>query len=435
MIQLTNILCTDLAAITRGRAFPASELASYLKSGIGWVPANQAITAFDEIADNAWGSSGDLRLMADAATEVKIDVVADMPPLHFLLGDITHLDGSPWDCCTRSFLKSALDDLESLTGLKMISAFEHEFTLDQPGHIKRPGFSLEAFRGGEPFGAIFMEALQQAGQEPEMFLPEFAANQFEVTCKPTDALAAADRAVIIKLIARDIAHRRGLECHFSPMVSENLGSNGVHIHFSFTDQAGTPVTYDPDGPGGMSKVTAQFAAGIVAHMPALCAVLAPGVVSYLRLKPHQWSSSHTCMGALNREATLRICPLPDLPHSNKAKQFNLEYRAADALANPYLALGMLIRAGLEGIKNSLACPVLVDKCPADYEAGELEAMGVRRLPETLPEALAALDRDETARGWFPKELLACYQSVKNSEIAAVSSLNEEQMIKKYLDVY
>lgn len=435
MIQLTNILCTDLVAISRGRAFPTSDLENYLNSGVGWVPADQALTPFDTIADNPWGSHGDLRLMPDPATEVKVDVLPNVAPLHFFLADITNLDGTPWDCCSRGFLKKALQDLETLAGIKVISAFEHEFVLGNNTLPKRPAFSLEAFRNSEPFGRLLVEALQQAGQEPEMFLPEYSANQFEITCKPSDALVAADRAVIIKILARDIAHRLGLECSFAPKVNAESGGSGVHIHYSFVDQQDQPLTYDPDGPAGMSKLAAQFAAGIVAHMPALCSFTAPSVLSYLRLQPHHWSSAYTCLGAMNREATLRICPVSELLGTDIARQFNLEYRAADALANPYLALGVLIRAGIEGIKNEMPCPSLLNRDPGEYSTRELEDMQVKRLPQSLSEALVALQNDRIVCDWFSSDLLQCYLSVKNNEINAVADLEIDAMIKRYMDIY
>lgn len=434
-VQLTNILTTDLSAITRGRGFPSEDLEAYLKKGIGWVPANQALTAFDEVAENPWGSSGDLRVVPDETTEVKLEVTPESPPLHFYLGDITELDGQPWTCCPRSFLKEALEEFESMTGMNLIVAFEHEFVLSRPGQAAHPAFSLEAFRDIEPFPQYFMAALNATGQEPEMFLPEYAAHQYEVTCKPTSALAAADRAVVTRLLARDVARLTGYSCSFAPKVDPSETGNGVHIHFSLQDSSGMPATYNPDGPAGMSDVCTQFAAGIVDHMPALCAITAPGVISYLRLQPHQWSSAYTCLGQRNREATLRICPVPTLTGANVAQQFNLEFRAADALSNPYLALGTLIRAGMEGISRRMPCPELVDKDPLDYSPVELEEMNVVRLPDSLAAALKALDSDSTAKGWFAEELYACYAALKQKEISILAGKDVEDMIKQYAAVY
>lgn len=435
MMQITSVLTTDLSGITRGRAFPAKDRLNFLSHGIGWVPANQALTAFDDIADNPWGSHGDLRILPDGSTETEIQLLPDTPRLHYLFGDITDLSGQPWSCCPRSFLKQALADLKALTGLELIAAFEHEFVLQgvEPNHS--PSFSLQALRAIEPFPQHFMSALSEAGQEPEMFLPEYAPNQFEVTCRPTDGLAAADRAVTTRLIARDLAAQLGFACTFAPKLHADSVGNGVHIHYSLRDKDGRPATYDRDGPAGMSKICSQFAAGIVAHMSALCAITAPGVISYLRLQPHHWSSAYTCLGRHNREATLRICPVSAAAHNDIADKYNLEFRAVDALSNPYLALGAMIRAGIDGIEKSMPCPALVDNDPLEYSADELESMNVTRLPDNLSAALTALHRDETARNWFSDELYACYTAVKNKEISSVSDLAVEDMIKRYLAVY
>src|SRR5690606_19084505 len=129
--------------------------------------------------------------------------------------------------------------------------------------------------------------------------------------------------------------------------------NGVHIHLSLRDAEGKPVTWDPGAPDRLSDPAARFVAGILAHARALCAVTAAGVPSYLRLVPHRWSAAWTNLGAQDREACVRICPLFDTPGADPARQFNFEYRAADAIANPYLQLGVLIRAGLEGLRRDL----------------------------------------------------------------------------------
>ena len=121
-------------------------------------------------------------------------------------------------------------------------------------------------------------------------------------------------------------------------------------HMSFVDQTGANALFDPAAPGRLSTIGAAFAAGIVRHMPALVAVTAPSVSSYMRLKPHNWSASYTWLGDQDREASLRICPTPTLGGKSPEKSFNIEFRACDATASPHLALGMLVRAGLEGIR-------------------------------------------------------------------------------------
>lgn len=431
--DLIAILTTDLTAITRGRAVAAGG-ASWRTQGVGWVPANASLDPFGAIASpNPWGASGDLRLRPDSATETRVTGIPGRPPLHFVLSDITELDGSPWSCCPRSLLRAALADLAA-EGWRLDAAFEQEFTLIDPDAQPAPPFSLTALRKAEPFFSDLFAALQEAQAAPETILPEYGASQFEITCGPANALAAADRAVVIREVARDLAAAGGRRLSFCPKVVPDGVGNGVHIHFSLRDAAGAPATYDPAGPGGLSAAAAAFAAGVLRHMPALCAVTAPSPVSYLRLQPHHWSAAYACLGERNREAALRICPLP-ASASDPARSFNLEYRAADATANPYLALALIVRAGLAGLRAGFDAPPLVNTDPAEMTEAQRAALGATRLPDSLSAALDALVADAAVTGWLPPPLLETYLGVKRQEIALAADAAPGELCRRYSAIY
>ncbi len=435
MDELVTILTTDLVAITRGRSFRVDALDRYLARGCGWVPANMALTPFDLIAeDNPWGSEGDLRLMPDPATRLRLEGLGPTP-LHAYLGDITGLDGSPWECCPRSLLKRAIAALEAEAGLIPVAAFEHEFQILGANWPAAPAFSLAAQRRADPFGPRLMSLLETAGLGPEMFLPEYGTDQFEVTMRPTKALAAADRAVALRLLVAELAARSGWRASFAPKtVPEGVG-NGVHIHLSFLDREGRPAMYDAARPGGLSTVAGHFTAGVVRHMPALLAMTAPSPLSYLRLVPHHWSAAYACLGLRNREAALRICPIVDLPGSDPARQMNVEFRATDATANPYLALAALLLAGLEGIRAGLDQPPLVNVDPSTLEDAERERLGVRRLPVDLRAALDAFRADATVAGFLPPALRDCLISVKEKELDLTAGLAPDELCSRYAAVY
>ena len=435
-MELATFVTTDIAGITRGRSFAAAELEDYFRKGVGWVPANLALTPFDMIADpNPWGSAGDLRLMADPESKARVTCLPDETPLHFYHADITDLSGKPWDCCVRGFLKATLADFEQVAGLKVIAAVEQEFQILGADWPAAPSFGLRAQRRADPFGPLLMAALKEAGAEPEMFLPEYGKDQFEITCRAAPALVAADRAATIRAVTREVAAAFGWAASFAPKTDPDGVGNGVHLHVSFTDLAGNPVTFDPSRPGRLSAVAGSFAAGVIRHLPALTAFTAPSVLSYMRLVPHHWSAAYTCLGEKNREATLRICPTLDLPGSNPAKQFNMEYRAADACASPHLSLAVLLRAGLEGIRAGLEQPPLINSDPSDFPPEEQERLGIRRLPQSLGEALDTLAADETVTGWFSKDFLDCYFAMKRKEIEIVEGLSPQDICARYADVY
>lgn len=429
--SLIAILTTDLVAITRGRSVSADSEAWHA-GGVGWVPANAALDPFGAIAaPNPFGSSGDLRLIPDLTTEVHLAGIPGRPDLHFVLANIADLSGRPWACCPRSILQSAIHDL-ARAGLQLDAAFEQEFALpDQPA---APPFSLTAHRAAEPFLSELFAALDEAGAAPENILPEYGTGQFEITCAPAGALAAADRAVVIREVARDLAGAAGKRISFAPKLQPDGVGNGVHIHLSLRDLAGRPAMYDPTRPGGLSAAGASFAAGIVRHMPALCALSAPSPVSYLRLVPHHWSAAFACLGERNREAGLRICPLRE-GAGDAARSFNIEFRPADATANPYLALAALLRAGLAGLADHLPLPPLVNTDPADMTEDERARLGITRLPDSLGAALDALAADRIACGWFDPLLLEVFRTVKQQEIAGAAGLTPAELCRRYSGIY
>lgn len=433
---LVAIVTTDLSAITRGRSVAARRLDEIAATGVGWLQANLSLTPFNSIVHpNPWGSRGDLRLLPDLKARFQTSSTGSSTPFDLVAGDLTELDGSPWIGCTRSMLKSALAELKSLTGLTMIAAFEQEFQILDGTFAQGHCLSFAGLRRTDPFGPTLMAALEEAGAAPEVIISEFGRDQFEITHAPADALTAADRAVAIREITREIARIKGWRASFSPKTTPDAVGNGVHIHFSFLDQEGKPATYDPTGPAGLSDFSGTFCAGILRHLPAITALTASSVPSYLRLKPHSWSSSYTWLADQDREAALRICPIVTIGGRDPAKQFNIEYRAADATANPYLSLAAIVRAGLEGLKAKLPTPPLVSGDPTLMSQDERARLGLVRLPETLPAALVAFQADKIVTGWIAPPVIETFTGVKEAEIAHAAGLDSAATCDLYGTLY
>ena len=438
--DLLSLLGCDLGAITRGRSILASELDQHLQAGIGWVPANLVLTPLGPLAEpNPFGSTGDLRLLPDPATHIRVGGGPGDSPLELLLCDIVQLDGSPWDCCPRAFLKDALTRLRQQTGASLRASFEHEFQLLGTGTSASQAmalpFSLEAQRQAEPFAAAVMSALVEAGVEPERFFPEFASRQFEIPVTATGGLQSADRSVIMREVVREVARREGLHATFTPLLDPAEAGNGVHIHISLIDQTGRSLLYEQGRPCSLSKLGGSFAAGVLAHARALSAICAPSPVSAERLRPHHWSAGAVCLAQQNREALLRIPPLITLAGADPESQMRLEYRGADGAANPYLALGAILRAGLQGIDARLPCPPILDRDPAELDAEQAKAFSVGGLPQSLAHSLQALEDDDTARCWFPPLLTEAYISLKRAELTATAELDLEETCRRYAAVY
>jgi glutamine synthetase len=343
-------------------------------------------------------------------------------------------DGRPWACCPRRFLREALDRLQDEFGLRVWSGFEHEFQLLRADPPAAP-FSLEAQRRAEPFASRLMAALGEAGAEPERFLAEFAPHQYEVPVALAEGLAGADRSVVLREVVREIARRHALQATFVPLLDPAGPGNGVHIHIKLLDAAGNPVMYDDAQPAHLSALATSFAAGILAHAQALSALTAPSPVSGPRLQPHHWSAGAVGLGERNREALLRIPPLVELGAGEPADQLRLEYRGADAAANPYLALGAIVRAGLEGLRADLPAPPILTRDPDELDDEEAGRFGVGALPGSLDEALAALARDAVVRAWMDEHLYDAYVGIKHAELLAAAELELSETCRLYAAIY
>jgi glutamine synthetase len=433
---LTGIVTTDLAAVTRGRFVARDSFEKAVTGGVGWLQANLSLTPFNVIAHpNPWGSSGDLRLLPDADARFRTSNTGSETAFDLVTGNLVELDGSPWSCCTRTILINALNDLKAQTGLSIVAAFEHEFQLLGAALAKEHVMSFAGLRRAEGFASQVMAALEEAGLNPEVIISEYGEDQFEVTNAPANGVAAADRAVALREIVREIARNRGWKASFAPKTALSSVGNGVHIHFSFVDSNGKAVTYDPRGPSGLSSEAASFCAGVLRHLPAITALTASSVSSYYRLKPHNWSSAYTWLGDKDREATLRICPTVTIDGRDPSKSFNIEYRAADATANPYLALAAIVRAGLEGLKEKLPCPPVHAGDPEELSEQQRAEKGLRRLPQSLLGALDELKKDTVVTSWFSDVFLETFLGLKAFEMQSLNDLDEESICARYRAVY
>jgi glutamine synthetase len=436
-LPMTTIVTTDLIGVTRGRSFPSDELDAYQVAGCGWVPANSALTPQDIIAaSNPWGAYGDLRLIPDLSSRVTVNngPDANAPALDFIHGDIRETDGRPWGACPRTLLRNEVQRYRDELGLQVNAAFEHEFNLDS-GAAEHLAFSLEAQRQGAEFGGWLLSALRAGGVEPEMFLPEYGKHQYEITCRPALGIAAADRAVNVREISREIARQMGLGLSFAPKTSAQAVCNGVHLHLSLQDLAGQPVMYDAGATNGLSTLGQHWAAGVLHYLPALCAFTAPTPISYERLQPHHWSASYACLGQRNREAALRICPTVSLGGKAVAAQYNLEFRAMDATASPHLAMAALLIAGRLGIEQRLPLNAITDEIPDSLNEEQRQARGIVALPASLSLALECLRNSEGLIEALPSALLDTYFALKTEELTLTEQLSPAELCEHYARLY
>lgn len=426
---------SDIAGKTRGKAFPVTDLDKRMRKGVGWTPTNVMITCFDAIADGPFGALGDLLLIPDPDALVEVDFRDEGPLERFMLGDITELDGTPWELCTRSVLKGALERLRRVGGIDLLSAFEHEFQFKGPAAPLGEAYALTGFTPRRRFGETLMAVLEQGGLVPDTFMKEYGASQYEITNGPGRGVQSADHAVILRELTRMTAARLGEAVTFTPIRDPAGVGNGVHIHMSFLDGEGNPATWSADNPTGMSQITGSFIAGVLKYLDCILALTAPSDISYLRLTPHRWSAAYNNLGFRDREAAVRICPVTASNPEAIARQYNFEFRAGDAAASPYLALAAIVHAGAQGIEDGLPAPAVTEEDLSLLSAAELEQRDYIRLPQSLDEALRRFEGNDTVCGWFPGDFAANYVTHKRGELAFLEGMDQAARCAAYEAAY
>ena len=423
-ISLVWFLYADHGGIIRGKSASAATLPARMVTGIGHTVAMMAMSMLDHLQPVAgMGPVGEVRIMPDPATFVQLPYA---PGAAAMLADLVHPDGQPWDACARTYLKQAVAELAS-QGYAATAAFEPEFTLGrrEAGPDGGPDrlvpnddslcYSATGFHLAHDFTTDLLQGLQAQGMTVEHYYPELGHGQQEVSIRHVPALQAADNHVLFREPVRGTAFRRGMWASLAPKPIADQAGNGAHLHISLTDLGGQPAFYDPGDRYLLSQTGYHFIGGLLAHLPALTALTCGSVNSYRRLAPQMWSSAYTIYGMDNREAAIRICsPMRDDP----AASVNLEIKPSDSSANPYLALGAAIQAGLDGIRRKLDPGEAVNVDPATLsDAGRL-AVGAHRLPASLAEALDALATDDLLLASLGNLRRRAYLAVKRSEVAA-----------------
>jgi len=416
-VRLVRFLYTDNGGITRGKTTHIEGLRNRIKDGIGLTVAMQAMNMLDQLAPvDGMGPVGEIRLVPDPET---FTILPYAPHSAAMTVDMCQHDGSPWEACPRSFLKRQIAAC-AVAGFTVRAAFECEFTLatrNAEGTYAPLDESLCFSSVGMTTAAQVMDAIIAAFEvqriEVDQYYPELGHGQQELPIRHAPALGAADRQVFFRDTVRNVAYQHNLYASLAPKPFPDQAGNGAHIHFSLWDKAGKrSVMHDPNDQYGVSKLGYHFIAGILDHLPALLALTCPTYNSYRRLQPHFWSSAYTAWGPDNREGAIRV---PSQFDSDRAGSTNAELKSSDASSNPYLALGGLLAAGLDGVKRQLTPgePTLID--PGNYSDEERAGRGIQRFPATLKEALDNLARDTVLMDALGPLLSRSYLAVKRLE--------------------
>ena len=352
-------------------------------------------------------------------------------------------ENKPFEPCSRNIMKRSLDRLAD-TGLSAKVGMEAEFfvlkdtedggygPVSDRQHLEKPAYDVKRLVDNLHWISELVDAMNELGWDVYSFDHEDGIGQFELDFAFAPALQMADRYVFFRWMAGEIARRHGYFATFMPKPFAERAGSGAHYNISLWDKDGETNLFagddDPRG-GNLSKLGYQFTAGLLKHLPALNAMIAPTVNSYKRLilkgsrSGFTWAPVYVCYGNNNRTNTVRI-PLPGE---------RVEIRSADSTCNPYLGIALALAAGLDGIENELdpGAPHL-DNMYEKSEA-ELEANGVRWLPRSLDQALDALDADPIGRKVMGDAMYDSWMSYKRDEwksyLNHVSDWEKERYLK------
>ncbi|MFB7505268.1 glutamine synthetase family protein [Streptomyces broussonetiae] len=428
----------DTAGVCRVKTVPTARLAAAVTSGVGMSPVFDTFLCDDSVVttDVLGSPDGDLRLYPDLD---RLVALAAQPGWAWAPVDRITQEGARHPGCARTFLRRTVADAAERHGLAFKAAIEVEWAV---GLGSAPAGEFRPAVRGPAYGAIrqvelsdctadLLAALAAQDVPVDQLHPEYAAGQFEISVGALDPVAAADRSVLVRQTIRAVAARHGLRVSFAPAYLADGVGNGGHLHLSCW-RDGVNLHAGGEGRYGMTAEAESFAAGVLARLPALTAVTAPSPASYLRLRPSQWAGVFTAWGRETREAALRVITGTA---GRRAQEANLEVKPVDLAANPYLALGCVIAAGLDGTAGALELPEEITGDPARYGPDEAAALGVRRLPRSLSEAVAEFRTDEVLRTALGPVLADAVRAVRLGEAATAEGLDDAQVAAAYRWVY
>jgi glutamine synthetase len=419
-LRLIRFLWCGNDGTIRAKASARHGLRGRLTAGIGLTVAMQAMNSLDQLQPvSDMGAIGEVRLVPDLET---FRVLPYAPHSGAVLTDHMGLDGAPAPVCQRSFLKR-MEERLAARGLAMRAAFENEFSLarevegDAVPINTALCFATIGMTAAQDYVDELVAALDSQRIALEQYYAEMGAGQQEISTAHAPALQAADEQMLVRETIRGVAVRHGLVASLAPKPWAETAGNGCHVHFSLWEGEHNRF-FDGSGPDGLSDTARAFIAGVLDHLPALCALTAPSFNSYHRIVPSFWAGAYVCWGPDNREAPVRVA---SSFRGSEEQSTNAELKASDASCNPYLALGALIAAGLDGIEQGLEPPEPTTVDPATLTDEERAARGIDRMPATQAEALDALAADELLKGAMGEVLANAYLAVRRSEWEAYSA--------------
>ncbi|MEA4902827.1 type I glutamate--ammonia ligase [Desulfitobacterium sp.] len=352
-----------------------------------------------------------------------------------LICDVYNADNTPFEGCPRCTLKKVIAEAQSMGYLCNVGP-ELEFFLfqtDAEGRAttitqdKAGYFDISPVDRGEEARRDMVLALESMGFEIEASHHEVAPGQHEIDFKYSDALDIADKIATFRLVVRTIAQRHGLHATFMPKPIFGIAGSGMHTNQSlFRD--GRNAFFDPNGNMQLSEEAFHYIAGLLHHARSFAAITNPTINSYKRLVPGYEAPCYIAWSGRNRSPLIRI-------PAKRGPSTRIELRSPDPSSNPYLAIAVQLKAGLDGIKNRMVPPASVDLNIYELSAEQRRNHGIASLPESLLDALHELAKDPVIQEALGPHIYSRYIEAKMKEWERFSVTVHPWEIDEYLQMY
>jgi glutamine synthetase len=426
-VRFLRLQFTDILGVNKNVEVPASQFGKALAGDIMF--DGSAIEGFVRTEES------DMLLRPDLATFRVLPWGDPETRVARVICDITMPDGTPFAGDPRTVLKRQIARAAD-AGFTMMAGMEAEFFLFRPSDEGRPTtqthdvggyFDLAPVDLGEDARRAIVDLLQRLGFEIEAAHHEVAHGQHEIDFRYADALTTADNIATFRWVVKHVARQFGLVASFMPKPIFGQNGSGMHTHQSlFRD--GRNAFFDPTAEWQLSRTALHYIGGLLRHARGLCAVTNPLVNSYKRLVPGYEAPVNVAWSMRNRSPMIRV---PD----RRGAGTRIELRTPDPAANPYLALAVMLAAGLEGIETQAEWREPVNQNIWEMSYRERRRLRIDDLPQDLNEACDALEKDDVVQAALGEHVAEHYLNAKRQEwreyVTQVSQWELDQYLTKY----
>jgi glutamine synthetase len=407
-VKFVRLQFTDLLGIIKNVEIPVDVLPKALNNEVMF--DGSSIEGFVRIEES------DMYLYPDLDTWVVFPWTSGKGKVARLICDIYNPDGTPFEGDPRRILKRQLEEMRKLGFTSFNIGPEPEFFLFKMNEKGEATLELNDNGGyfdlaptdlGENCRRDIVLELEDMGFEVEASHHEVAPGQHEIDFKYADAVTTCDNIQTFKLVVKTIARQHGLHATFMPKPLYGVNGSGMHSNMSLF-KGNENAFYDPNGEHMLSETAMQFIAGILEHARAFTAITNPTVNSYKRLVPGYEAPCYVAWSLRNRSPLIRV-------PAKRGMSTRIEVRSVDPSANPYLAMAVMLAAGLDGVRRGLKPPAPIDRNIYVMDKADREAAGIPDLPATLYEALNVMKTDKVITDALGSHALSRFIEAKEIE--------------------